>query len=299
MKSTTNQFERFSSDLIAIYNTIIKPTYHNFVVIVSFILLLSQLIAIFLGIQIVIPPEYRFIAIGITISLILISFVYYWVKFQAKYTEDELIRRIKRNPQDPTKDITQNLTIDDVNFAVYCLTRKISLSGFLYCSDGSTSEYDAEKNLIVGIDRGGAIVGGLLGKSLGLAVTTLSIFYAFPVLLSPPGIRTAINRGKYLDDIDFTSVKKVLLVDDAVRTGQTMEEARKILDHKKEEYNFEYRTVSILYNPYHRRHFNRKHNYYIYKTHVTDLKLPWDKYEDSRDYFKEFEEICDKIKYPE
>lgn len=72
--------------------------------------------------------------------------------------------------------------------------------------------YDPKKNIIIGVDRGGAIVGGMLAKNLGLAITTLAISYA-----NPPKTN--------LKNIDFCCVKKILLVDDAIRKGGTMKAA--------------------------------------------------------------------------
>ncbi len=76
--------------------------------------------------------------------------------------------------------------------------------------------YDPKKNIIIGVDRGGAIVGGMLAKNLGLAISTLAISYA-----NPP--------KSNLKNIDFSIIKKILLVDDAIRKGGTMAAAFKIV----------------------------------------------------------------------
>lgn len=80
--------------------------------------------------------------------------------------------------------------------------------------------YDSKKNIIIGIDRGGAIVGGMLAKTLGLAITTLAVSYA-----NPP--------KSNLKNIDFSSIKKILLVDDAIRKGKTMQAAWDMVERER------------------------------------------------------------------
>ncbi len=149
-------------------------------------------------------------------------------------------------PKDPAYLIDDHLGYPDVKFAVYCLSKKIE--GF-FVKDGS-GKNDARRNIIIGIDRGGAIVGGLLAKNLGVAIKTLAINYAneSPEIIpaeeqDPSNIKvTSIIAGKCLENIDFESVTNILLVDDAIRGGNTMLAAkhllRTILSEKKKSFHF-------------------------------------------------------------
>jgi len=139
-------------------------------------------------------------------------------------------------------------------------------------------EYDSEKNLIIGVDRGGAVMGGMLAKNFGLAVKVLAVGYANPPQREE-GITTSISSEICLNDIKFEKVKKILLVDDAIRTGKVMHAGESMLYKKLEnEINskqIEVRIACILnQEQVHVRPFEIY--YSVYNTPVGIL-LPWDK----------------------
>lgn len=304
--------ERFS----VLYIDIIKPTVNNFIAIGSFIYLVVQLIAIFFEIRIIIPEEFRPLTMWIAFSLIILSMGYYWTKSIFKRAEerikkaisakdeeikkaisakDEEIKKAIRNlkeVKDPKIDV-EELTYRDIEFSIYCLTKQLISSDFLFYADKATPELDTEKNLIIGIDRGGSIVGGLLAKSLRLTLTNLAIYYADPPITAK-GIKTSIRSAKCLENVDFSRVKSVLLVDDAVRTGESLKAAIEILKKIKATHEFEYRKVSILNYPYlHRRVENP--DFFVFKTKNIDLKLPWDVHWDTMPDNDDFDNLCSKI----
>lgn len=94
-----------------------------------------------------------------------------------------------------------------------------------------SQKYDPVRNIIIGVDRGGAVIGGMLAKNLGLAIKTLATAYAYPPKRDT-GIMTSIRSGECLNNIIFEDVKRILLVDDAIRGGGSMKAARDMLYEK-------------------------------------------------------------------
>ncbi len=153
-------------------------------------------------------------------------------------------------PKDPVNLIDDHLGYPDVKFAIYCLSKKIEESDFFGDKDVN-GRYNARKNIIIGIDRGGAIVGGLLAKNLGVAIKTLAINWAdrlppiIPAEEPDPLHRrtTSIILGDCLDNIDFKGVKNILLVDDTIRTGHAMIAAKSLVRDKLNKINKPFRFV--------------------------------------------------------
>jgi hypoxanthine phosphoribosyltransferase len=79
-----------------------------------------------------------------------------------------LIKSLNR-AKDPSIFVGENLNYLDIESDIYFLTNNIVESNFLIF-DEHADKFDAKKNIIIGIDRGGAIVGGMLAKNLGLAI---------------------------------------------------------------------------------------------------------------------------------
>jgi len=214
-----------------------------------------------------VPPEYKIIVsiIFVTYFIAFLLYVtYHWIKFKGI-----------KNPRDL---IDEDLTDHDIEFAIYCLVNKIKRSNFLIeIQPGRHGLYDSNRNLIIGIDRGGAIVGGLLGKCLGLSITTIGIRYSINSPLGIYGINTPVDAQLNLANVNFKEVRRIILVDDAIRTGYTMNAAKDMLINFRNNHNlaFELVTASILFvvDP-HPQH--RIPDFYIYKTTNAALYFPWD-----------------------
>jgi hypoxanthine phosphoribosyltransferase len=129
-------------------------------------------------------------------------------------------------------------------------------------------------DIIIGIDRGGAIVGGMLAKYLERPLTTMSSSIAWTI--SDP--LSSLDDGvKHLGKqrTEKYNNKKILLVDDVCRGGGTLKRAYKVLDEKC---NFELQTAVIL---------NEKRevgpskvfmpNFFVYETERLNVRMPWDK----------------------
>ena len=241
---------------------VINPIISNFIAIGSFIILTSQLIAILFGKKIIVPEESRPPTIWLAFFLIMFSLIYYLVPEESRpptiWVASSLImfslifyliiqiKNLRKQLKDPKpKDpddlipFSDYLIYPDVKFAIYCLSKKIEESEF-FGDKNASNNYNVKRNIIIGIDRGGAIVGGLLAKNLGVAVTTLAINWSndnpkdrIPVVPDPSHRKeTSIIFEKYLDNIDFRNVKNILLVDDAIRIGNAMIAAKKLVEAK-------------------------------------------------------------------
>ncbi|MFZ3168572.1 MAG: hypothetical protein WA130_13230 [Candidatus Methanoperedens sp.] len=280
---------------------VLENVYTRIIAILTFIYLIIQFLAI-LGIipkpYGIVQEPYRSPTILIAIGLLSI-FVYYYIfvgiykfmkllaiQIKTLTAENDKLKmefKEKNIPKDPSKLINDHLAYPDVKFAIYALSKKIDQTPNFFVRDAN-GRYDTQKNIIIGIDRGGAIVGGLLAKNLGLAIKTLAINYANPPQIlqgqGPENIRvTSIITGKCLDNIDFDSVTNILLVDDAIRNGFTMLSARTMLDRIINEKNklgqIRIKEACILYqqavSP-----LIRLPEFYVYQTNIVRIWLPWD-----------------------
>ena len=84
--------------------------------------------------------------------------------------------------------------------------------------------FDEEFDLIVAIANGGVIPAAILNQQLGLELQLLKIN------LRDPEQRPRYDAPRLLSPIDFeVKGKRILLVEDRVKTGATLEYARKLL----------------------------------------------------------------------
>jgi hypoxanthine phosphoribosyltransferase len=136
---------------------------------------------------------------------------------------------------------------------------------------------DPQHNLIIGIDRGGAIVAGMLGKRLKIAATTIGIRYASNFKVEHRGIMTPVNHNKNLDNVDLGGVRTIILVDDVIRTGEAMSEAKRILEQKKNgSNNFVILTASILVELLWDGQPAVIPTYSFYEAKKSSIRFPWD-----------------------
>ncbi len=325
LKSVSKKQSNINNLLKKIFNPVIK----KYLDVLSFIYLTLVGLAI-IGVipepYRIVPEPYRILVILILTPLIFLYLlytiynyiVYDWlnnkikiveVRFQNKLMEelkkqeDQLIKTISPKPKDPGIDVEENLKYDDIEFAIYSLIRKLSKldnTRFLIHNDYRNVDFNTEENIIIGIDRGGAILGGLLGKGLRLATINMGIYWADPALVGK-GAKTAINSSKCLDSIDFSRIKKVILVDDAVRTGKSMLEAIKILESKQNTHKFDIRKVCILDVYDTDRNVKANPDFFVYKAKSKNdpqkIKLPWDTMHwDSMELNTIFEDLLKNIR---
>lgn len=248
----------------------------------------------------VVPEPYRSPTILVAIGLISI-FIYYYIyieiyklikllaiQIKNLTAENERLKeelKQKTIPKDPSNLIDEHLGYPDVKFAIYALSKKIDQTPNFFIKDAA-GRYDTKRNIIIGIDRGGAIVGGLLAKNLGLAIKTLAINYANPPQIlqgkepDSANIReTSIIAGRCLENIDFDGVTNILLVDDAIRNGHAMLSAMNMLNRILTDRNrlgqIRIKKACILYqqavDP-----LIRLPEFCVYQTNIVRIWLPWD-----------------------
>lgn len=127
-------------------------------------------------------------------------------------------------------------------------------------------------DIIIGIDRGGAIVGGMLAKYLERPLTTMSSSDKWTISKS---ILSSLDDGIKDSEEGAKKISKILLVDDACRTGATLKKAYNTL---KAIPGYELKTATILNEE---RELGPskvcKPNFYVYKTEQANVRMPWDK----------------------
>lgn len=264
----------------------LESAYAKYITFVTFIYLTIQFYAILTGDKIIGLPDPWKLPTIIFAVIIIIFYIYH--KARKLFKQSQSVYEQLARPK-TSKYINENLTYRDVEFAICCLFKRIDQSRFLIPSSNPEKPYDQNKNIIVGIDRGGAIVGGALAKMLVLPIATLSVNYPLPS--NNEAKSSELGDLKY---IDFSLVKKILLVDDVLRTGQTMTKAKAKLDDIKKYYHeigydIDYRTVAILYEEHYGIHSQHKPpDFLVYYTKHSDIQMPWDTI-NSKDLLKRYE----------
>ncbi len=126
-------------------------------------------------------------------------------------------RRSQGYHKDPDTLVTTSLTMYDVEFAVNDLVSQIKKAG-------------SDPDLIIGIDRGGAILGGMLAKQFQKPFSSISVNYSLESLESASDTdNTANSIDDTLKKGSTNSFRKVLIADDASRSGTTAEIAKKTI----------------------------------------------------------------------
>jgi orotate phosphoribosyltransferase len=111
-------------------------------------------------------------------------------------------------------------TIEDLNEAIKALVPKLP----------------ADLDLIVGIPRSGLLAASLLALHLNLPITDVDGLCERRVL------QTGLYR-KFGKVFDFSRCRKVLVIDDSINTGATMEKAKSAIQHANLPYKIYYTTV--------------------------------------------------------
>ena len=177
---------------------------------------------------------------GVTITLCNKYLIPYWKK---KIYE----------PIDPLQPIKKDaLEYKDVPNAITLLTEKIS---------------SKHPDVMLGVERGGAIVGGILAKHFHVPIRLLC--------------RTESEEW-FRSDFDSSELdgKVVVLVDDVSRTGRSLEKA---ISYAKNHFNPKCLIVVALLITKTEYHIHKEIDpsvlvdYFAYFTTRTDVKLPWEK----------------------
>ena len=175
-----------------------------------------------------------------------------------KDLEDKIanIRRQIVEPYPKNKFVDKEiLSYVDVAYAIDELIGDIKSKGF-------------EPDIIIGIDRGGAIVGGMLAKYRGNPLTTISSSPDWTISSSEKSLDDGIK------DSTKNIKKNILLVDDACRRGRTMKKAHVVLVDKCK--FRELKTATIL-NVEEMPHKEFIPDFFVYKTNRAGTMMPWDK----------------------
>ena len=201
-----------------------------------------------------IPPQYFWYTILCIMILFLTSFSI------DLYAEAKRVIGSDQEPW-PRNELVDKkiLSYVDVEYAINELIRDIKSRNFL-------------PDIIMGIDRGGAIVGGMIAKSLKRPLTTISSSPDWTISDTMSSLDDGVKHlGKQRTEVDNN--KKILLIDDTCRTGDTLNSAYKMV---KEKCNFELKHATIL-NEVRMRQKPIIPDFFVYETIRADILMPWDK----------------------
>lgn len=251
----------------------------------NLIFVILSIIGLVLGVLASIPAAIRFI-FGDDVSIpgwlgpVILFFIFaiiilYLIHFSFKYF----------GHKDRNRKVMTSIRYTDIEYAIYQLGESLGKSNdFLIEEIPGNSNFDKEKNIIIGIDRGGAIVGGLLGKMLKLPVTTIGMRYAKNSPLDDRAYITAVDAEKNFKNLDFSKVERIILIDDAVRTGTNLTEAVKNLNNYIENQTHDtlrrnqilIKTACILKVNTNAVPGIEQPHVFIFNTDISRLSMPWD-----------------------
>jgi hypoxanthine phosphoribosyltransferase len=221
----------------------------------------EYILTLLFGKEYTLPLEYgRFLILSV-----FLVFLFYIGYSYAKYKSEKKVK-------DPRQDVTNHLNYRDVEFAIYCLVNQLLESRFLIEIEPGSKHFDPCKNLVIGIDRGGAVVGGLLAKSLGLPLTVIGVRYAANSPL-PDSTPTSILFRNNLVNIDLNSVQRIILIDDTIRTGSSMKIALDELLNKNKERGIIKLACILKITGY---RYIIEPDYFVYHSPNSRINPPWD-----------------------
>ncbi len=169
----------------------------------------------------------------------------------------------REKPIDRKELVTRDLSWIDVKYAIDQLISDIEYANFI-------------PDIILGADKGGAIVAGILGKKLTIRGTMMFSTDQYSISSSlgslDDGIKDPTKRT--------IEINKILLVDAACRSGTTMNSAIKNLEKAIEGAGgIEFKKAVILNvrGGIGGHRFSKPDlDFFIYETDNTNIKLPWD-----------------------
>jgi len=163
----------------------------------------------------------------------------------------------------PKHYVTRDLTLADVDNAIRILENDLRNHNFI-------------PDVIVGIDRGGSIVAGLLGKAMRLPSTHLSSAEKWrisnPEASLDDGLKDLNTRRQ-----ERKNISKLLLVDDACRGGPVLSDALACLNDVNALQGCEIKTATIVNEERTRGPEKLNPDFFVYKTKFVDIGLPWDR----------------------
>ncbi len=202
-------------------------------------------------------PDYK-VGVGLGVTAL-------WLILVGRIIVRHFWAQLAVHPKKAEEPVRTPLTFADVEYAIRALGDKLRRGGFI-------------PDVIIGIDRGGAIVAGWLGKKLGKPAFHISSSNKWTVSTRQgsldDGIKDPRKRGE-----QYKAITKVLVTDDASRTGETLKVALECLGHLISLSEAEIKTAVIL---------NEEHmagpsggktlpDFFIYRTVALNITFPWDR----------------------
>ena len=216
--------------------------------------LLLGAVAATAGLLVAFPEYWYWVLVGVAVSALVVGMA---------LAVQRVLRLLPTNAKDPEKLVTRDLSFSDVEVAIDALRQKMTAMPFV-------------PEIIVGVDRGGAVVAGLLGKALRTPITLIAASERWRISQQldaslDDGLKDAGARRE-----DLKVLKNVLLVDDACRRGGTLTGAHETISGLEGLSGATIRTAVILYQEREIGPETIEPDFWGYKTKTVDIALPWD-----------------------
>lgn len=160
----------------------------------------------------------------------------------------------------PPANISANLSLGQVEKAIQYI------EGLLVEERGDKFRPD----VIIGIDRGGAIVAGMLGKKMDRKVTTITLSRDWSLDWENPERSMAVA----LQDEEY---KNILLVDDVCTSGTLVSKAKSLLETHANVGGRPKKVIRTAFILDCKSPEKMTPNYWAYETDNKRLKMPWDR----------------------
>jgi hypoxanthine phosphoribosyltransferase len=165
----------------------------------------------------------------------------------------------------PVRKVSGNLTYADVAAGIEILTRRLEVPGSL-------------PDLIVGVDRGGAILGGILAKRLNCPFAWIGSSKLWSLSTVAGSMDDGLRDPARIADRWQGRLRSVLVVDDACRSGSTLAAAVRELERTGGFGSKQIKTAVLLDEI--RPHKGVRIDFSVYTTHEFEhgqhVALPWD-----------------------
>jgi len=163
--------------------------------------------------SVILGGGFRGWAIAIAIAIVVFVVLVWPIRYLLEQLKPFLAKRVAPLfAQRDTAVITNHLSYVDVEAAVESLPQQMRKAQFI-------------PDLVIGVDRGGAAVGGMLAKLLNCPFTHMASSPSWTISTADGSLDDGLKEHSRLAEKWRDRIRNILIVDDACREGGTLERA--------------------------------------------------------------------------